>query len=76
MWLPTPVYERLPQFWLLVGLLFIAGGMYLGFDYKFSSWYFVIGVLSIIWGIVLFVIRARRKGESTQPASAEEEQAE
>jgi len=76
MWLPTPVYERLPQFWLLIGILFIAGGTYLGFDYKFSSWYFGIGVLSIIWGIVLFAIRARSKGDAAQSESADEEQAE
>lgn len=75
MWLPTPVYERLPQFWILVGLLFIAGGAYLGIEYKYSSWYFGIGALSIIWGIVLFIIRTRRKGDPPSSENVEEEHA-
>ena len=32
MWIPTPIYERLPQFWLLLGLLFMASAvMIVGF---------------------------------------------
>ena len=43
MWLPTPIYERIPQFWLLLGLLFMSSGTYLGFDYSLSFVYFGVG---------------------------------
>ncbi|MGI9272443.1 MAG: hypothetical protein ACR2QT_11750 [Woeseiaceae bacterium] len=75
MWLPAPLYERLPQFWLLVGLLFIAGGAYLGIEYEYTVWYFGIGALSIVWGIVLYIIRSRRKANPTPSEGVEEEQA-
>ena len=32
----TIVFERLPMVWLLVGLLMISGGVYLGFDYSLA----------------------------------------
>ncbi len=59
MWLPTPVYERVPQFWLLLGLLFMSSGIYLGFDYSLSFGYFAVGFACVIWSVTVFVKRAR-----------------
>ena len=59
MWLPTPIYERVPQFWLLLGLLFMTSGTYLGFDYSLSFVYFAVGFACVIWSVALFVKRSR-----------------
>lgn len=59
MWLPTSVYERVPQFWFLMGLLFILGGLYLGTSHPMSLMYIVIGILSGSLGIAVALHRAR-----------------
>ncbi len=59
MWLPTPIYERVPQFWFLLGLLFMSSGTYLGFEYTVSFLYFAVGFACVVWSITLFVKRAR-----------------
>ena len=66
MWLPTPVYERIPQFWFLMGLLFIANGLYLGIDFAISLGYIAVGVICCGYGVAIALIRMRyRKGRST-----------
>ena len=64
MWLPRPLYERIPQFWLLLGLLFMASGTYLGFEFAVAFVYFGIGAFCIAWSFCIFVMRAnaRRRG--------------
>ena len=57
MWIPTPIYERLPQFWLLLGLLFMSSGTYLGFDYKLSFFYFAVGFACALWSLFIFTKR-------------------
>lgn len=59
MWIPTPIYERIPQFWLLLGLLFISSGILLGFDYRMSFAYFAAGFVCAGWSLCLFVWRYR-----------------
>jgi len=71
MWLPTPVYERLPQFWLLLGLLFMSSGTYIGFDYSLSFMYFGVGFACCIWSACVFTLRLRHRSEPTQEATAE-----
>jgi len=83
MWLPTPVYERIPQFWLLLGLLFMTSGTYLGFDFSLSFLYFGVGFLCVIWSVSLFVMRSRNRCDPTRtpmtiieeekPAAADEQ---
>jgi hypothetical protein len=51
----TIVFERLPMVWLLLGLLFIAGGLYLGFDYKLTFVYLIVGGFCSMYGLLLFV---------------------
>ena len=54
--LTTDIFERLPQAWVLVGLLIIATGLYLGFEYSLVFVYLGIGVLSFLYGLVLYVL--------------------
>lgn len=61
MWLPTPIYERVPQFWFLLGLLFMTSGTYLGFEYSLSFVYFGVGFICVIWAVCVFVMRSRSR---------------
>ena len=73
MWLPTPIYERVPQFWILLGLLFMSSGTYLGFDYSLSFIYFAVGFACVVWSGVIFVRRSRYR--STPIPTIQEEDA-
>ncbi len=57
MWIPTPIYERIPQCWVLLSLLFMSSGVYLGFDYELSFVYFWTGVFCFAWGARIFIMR-------------------
>jgi hypothetical protein len=59
MWLPTPVYERIPQFWFLLGLLFIANGLYVGLDIPFALASVFAGFGCCAVGIGVAIIRLR-----------------
>jgi len=61
MWLPKTVYERVPQYWLLLGLLFMSSGMYLGFGYRLSYFYFGIGIICALWSMWTFSVRLRSR---------------
>lgn len=58
MWLPTPVYERLPQFWILLGLLFMSLGTRLGFEFSLSFLYFAVGFICVGQSFCISVMRA------------------
>ncbi len=75
MWLPTPVYERIPQFWLLLGLLFMSSGTYIGFDYQLSFLYFAVGFACSIWGLWTFAMRSRARKIFKQQQKIERQQA-
>ncbi len=80
MWLPTPIYERIPQFWFLLGLLFMSSGTYIGFDYQLSFLYFAVGFACSIWGVWIYAMRlharkslkAQQKLERQQRYAAEQ----
>jgi len=76
MWLPTPVYERIPQFWLLLGLLFMCTGTYLGFDYSLSFLDFAVGFACWLWSFWVFLmrLRARKKEQQIQEQAEQLEQ--
>ena len=74
MWLPTPVYERVPQFWLLLGLLFISSGVYLGFDYRLSFAYVFVGAICIAWSVTVFIRRSHFRNKPIQTMIGDEEQ--
>lgn len=68
--LPTLFYKRIPQFWLLTGLLLIAGGLYLGFDSSSSFAYIAVGIVSCAGGIGVAIIRHRyRRAQTTDNQS-------
>ncbi len=61
MWLPTPVYERLPHVLLLVGLLFMSTVMYLGVSHPQTPIYFGAGFFCCLWSLVIFEMRLRSR---------------
>ena len=73
MWLPTPVYERLPQFFFLLGLLFFANGLYVGFDYGISFVYVGFGLWCSAYGVGIFIVRmVRRSAPDVQDTATDE----
>ena len=62
MWFPTPVYERIPQFWVLLGLLFITGGLYLDFRFALSFWCIAVGFACSTYGAGVFLVRLSYRG--------------
>jgi hypothetical protein len=70
MWLPSPVYERVPQFWLLIGILFMSSGAYLGLKFQLSYLYFGVGSLCVVWSLVTLIMRRRNRGISAEPIAA------
>jgi len=72
MWLPNPVYERISQFWLFLGLMFIASGVYLGPEFSVSRLYFAVGFGCIVWSVCVFVMRSRHRINPVRPRVIEE----
>ena len=62
----TIVFERLPMVWLLLGLLFISGGLYLGFDYSLSFVYLFLGMGCSMYGLLLFIFLRRERPKSKE----------
>lgn len=63
MWLPTSVYERVPQFWLVLGLLFMVSGLYLGTEYHMAFLYVGVGAACVLWGVAIAVWRRRFRSD-------------
>ena len=61
MWLPTPLYARVPQFWFLLGLLFLAAGLLLGFEFGLSFGYIAIGLTCCAVGAGIFGMRINNR---------------
>lgn len=74
MWLPTPIYERVPQFWLLLGILFMSSGTYLGFDYSLSFVYFGVGFICCLWSLWIFSMRLSTRREMKDQQRLEQRQ--
>jgi hypothetical protein len=58
MLLPESVYNRIPQIWILMGLMFFACGLYLGFEYKMVFAYLGMGAVSVLRGIWIYNARS------------------
>ena len=71
MYLPNSLYERAPHYWLFVGMLLVIVGIYLGVqvDTKFMFVGVSLGLLSCLWGVRVFLRRARKAGEADVVAS-------
>ncbi len=60
----TIIFERLPMVWFLLGLLFNAAGLYLGFEYTLSFVYLIVGWLCCAYGLAIFALRFLEKPKS------------
>jgi hypothetical protein len=71
MHLPGTLYERAPHYWLFTGLLLVVLGIYLGVqvDTKFLFLGVTLGVASCLWGVRVFLFRARKPGEANVATS-------
>lgn len=65
MWLPEPVYESLPYLYLAIGTAFIGGAIYIGIEHMATPYYFGLGILSILAGIVIHLRRATSRKEKS-----------
>lgn len=72
MWLPTPVYERIPQFYFLLGMLFITNGLYIGFENSVSFAYILFGMLSSSYGVGIFLVRRAFRSKPADNAPSPE----
>jgi hypothetical protein len=73
MWLPASIYQRIPQFWMLVGVLFISSAVYMGLNYRYSVAYLGLGLLSVVWSGCVMLLRSRGKqGSQNESPSAEQ----
>ena len=59
--------ERAPMVWLLLGLLIISGGLYLGFESSLVFVYLSIGGFCSVYGVVLFIFLAREQPHKASP---------
>jgi len=62
----TIVFERIPMVWFLLGLLFNAGGLYLGFEFGLAFVYMMVGWFCCAYGLALFIFRLREKPRRTE----------
>jgi hypothetical protein len=66
MWLPKSIYERLPEYWLILGLLFMASGVFLGFGYWLAQVYFAVGFGCSAWSAWTLWLRTRSRQTPVQ----------
>lgn len=62
MWLPKPVYKSLPMMYAVMGVLFIAGAIYLDLKDPMGPAYLGLGIVSILASITVSYWRARFSG--------------
>lgn len=55
------IFERAPMVWLLLGLLLISGGLYLGFDHSLTLAYMLVGIFCALYGPLLFFFKRRER---------------
>ena len=71
MWIPSPLYESLPYLYILGGVLFISGTLYIGVTAPGASLYIACGLISIVAGVVVFIRRQMHRASAEQPDKAE-----
>ena len=57
MWLPGPIYESLPYLYIVGGVLFISGTLYVGVISNDAALYIACGLISIVYGAYIFKMR-------------------
>ena len=63
MWLPTKLYERMPLWWILVGLVFMLSALYLGLDYGPAYGYLGLGVGCSVFGLMITLWRSQHRND-------------
>ena len=71
MWLPTPIYEALPYLYIIGGVLFICGTLYIGITAPGAPLYIACGLISIVYGAVIFSKRHAYRNRSTRSGPTE-----
>ena len=71
MWLPAPVYESLPYAYVLCGALFIFGTLYIGVTAPGATLYMACGLICIVYGAVVFVLRQTSRVATAHAETAE-----
>ncbi len=71
MWIPGPIYESLPYLYIIGGVLFISGTLYVGLDTAAAPLYIACGLISIVYGVVVFSKRQPRRQNSSNSGSAD-----
>jgi hypothetical protein len=69
MWLPRPIYESLPYLYIVGGVLFISGTLYLGVGTNGAALYIACGLISIVYGAYIFKLRQDARQRSDQVGS-------
>ncbi|MDH3482131.1 MAG: hypothetical protein OEM50_10480 [Gammaproteobacteria bacterium] len=59
MWLPEPIYKSLPTIYGVMGILFILGVIYLGYDTPMGPIYLGLGLVSLLAAIGISVSRGK-----------------
>ncbi len=63
MWLPEPVYKSLPTIYAVMGVLFMLGVVYIGFDLPMGPVYIGVGILSVLMAIIVSTWRSKHRGK-------------
>jgi hypothetical protein len=71
MWLPTPIYEALPYLYVLGGVLFFSGTLYIGLSAPGALLYLACGAISIAYGVFIFVKRQQYRSRTSGAGPAE-----
>lgn len=71
MWIPTPIYEALPYLYVIGGVLFISGTLYIGLSAPGVPLYIACGLISIVYGVVIFSKRHAYRNNTARSGSVE-----
>ena len=66
MYLPTKTYEALPSIYVVIGISFVLGALYLGTAHGLMVGYLAIGITCIAAGVVVKTIRHRARSNSDE----------
>lgn len=70
MWLPNPIYRRLPTIYVVVGLLLAAGVVYIGLDRPGAVYYLILAGFCIAAGVVVQTLRSTQARRAADADSA------
>lgn len=73
MWLPSPLYERAPHYWLFLGLFLMVVGTYLGLetDRRYLYLGFVAGLGCCAWSARTYWLRSFSRENPAAEAETE-----